>query len=165
MDLSIIIENISLYIDGFFITIQLTGLSLVIGLGMSIPLAIIRTSKNFFLSGPVRLFVYIFRGTPLLIQMFIIYYGFGQFDALKETIFWEFFKNAYLCALLAFTLNTCAYTIEIIRGAIDSMPFGEMEAAKSVPSSTWATAASQTDMKNLLWELGEFSKHSIQICQ
>lgn len=135
MDFSIIMENIDIYIDGFYVTIQLTAISLAIGLCMSIPLAIIRTSRNPLLSSPVRFFIYIFRGTPLLVQMFIIYYGFGQFEALRDTFLWEFFKNAYLCALLAFTLNTCAYTTEIIRGAIDSMPFGEIEAAKSVGMS------------------------------
>lgn len=135
MDFSIIMENIDIYIDGFFVTIQLTAISLAIGLCMSIPLAIIRTSRNPLLSSPVRFFIYIFRGTPLLVQMFIIYYGSGQFEFIKTTIFWDFFKNAYLCALLAFTLNTCAYTTEIIRGAIDSMPFGEIEAAKSVGMS------------------------------
>jgi arginine/ornithine transport system permease protein len=135
MDFSIILENLDIYIGGFFITIQLTAVSLALGLLMSVPLAIIRTSNNLLLNGPVRLFVYIFRGTPLLIQMFIIYYGLGQFDFLKETIIWDFFKHAYFCALFTFTLNTCAYTTEIIRGAIVSMPFGEIEAAKSVGMS------------------------------
>lgn len=135
MDWSIITENIDIYIDGFFVTIQLTAISLAIGLAMAIPMAIARTSRNWFVTAPVRLFIYIFRGTPLLVQMFIIYYGFGQFDAIKTTILWDFFKNAYLCALLAFTMNTCAYTTEIIRGAIDSTSFGEIEAAKSVGMS------------------------------
>lgn len=135
MEFTIILENLPIFLNGLVVTIQLTAVSLCIGLLLSVPLAIIRTSKNIFLSGPVRFFIYVFRGTPLLVQMFLIYYGFGQFDALKETILWDFFKNAYLCALLAFTLNTCAYTTEIIRGAIESTPFGEIEAAKSVGMS------------------------------
>ncbi len=135
MDFSIIFENIDRYIEGFFLTIQLTGISLIIGLMFAIPLAVIRTSRNFLINAPVRFFVYIFRGTPLLVQMFIIYYGFGQFEWMKSTILWDFFKEAYFCALFTFTLNTCAYTIEIIRGAIESTPFGEVEAAKSVGMS------------------------------
>ncbi len=127
--------GLAYYIEGFFLTIQLTGISLLIGLFLAIPLAILRTSKNLFINSPIRLFVYVFRGTPLIVQMYIIYYGFGQFEWLKASIFWSFFKEAYLCALFAFTLNTCAYTIEIIRGSIEATPYGEIEAAKSVGMS------------------------------
>lgn len=135
MEFSIIVENIDIYIEGLFITIQLTAFSLIIGLMIAVPLAILRTSKNMFITLPIRFYVYIFRGTPLLVQMFLIYYGIGQFDAIKTTFLWDYFENAWFCALLAFTLNTGAYTTEIFRGAIDSMPFGEIEAAKSVGMS------------------------------
>lgn len=136
MDLSIIFENIDEYVKGFWLTIQLTGIALFLGLLIALPLSIIRTSKNAFLSVPIRFYIYIFRGTPLLVQMFIIYYGFGQFDLLKGTFLWErFFSHAYFCALFAFALNTGAYTTEILRGAIESTPFGEVEAAKSVGMS------------------------------
>ena len=135
MDFSIIIESFHFYVDGFFVTIQLTGISLAIGLFFAIPLAVLRSSKNFLVNAPIRFFVYIFRGTPLLVQMFIIYYGLGQFDWLKTTFLWDFFEEAYFCALFAFTLNTCAYTIEIVRGGIESNPIGEIEAAKSVGMS------------------------------
>ncbi|MCG8335677.1 MAG: ABC transporter permease [Proteobacteria bacterium] len=127
--------GLAYYVDGFFLTIQLTGISLLVGLLFAIPLAVLRTSKNVLINSPIRFFVYVFRGTPLIVQMYIIYYGLGQFDWLKETILWAFFKEAYFCALFAFTLNTCAYTVEIIRGALDSTPFGEIEAAKSVGMS------------------------------
>ncbi len=153
MDFSIISENLHYYFDGLLITVQLTGISLLLGLIFAIPLAVLRTSRNFILTMPIRFFVYVFRGTPLIVQMFIIYYGLGQFDFVKfgfgvfqegfnpdnignQTFLWKyFFSEAYFCALFAFTLNTCAYTIEIIRGAIESTPFGEVEAAKSVGMS------------------------------
>lgn len=136
MDLSIILENFDIYVDGLWVTIQLTSISLIIGLFIAVPLAIIRTSKNYFLTAPIRFYIYIFRGTPLLVQMFIIYYGLGQFELLKGTFLWEqFFSHAYFCALFAFALNTGAYTTEILRGAIESTPFGEVEAAKSVGMS------------------------------
>jgi arginine/ornithine transport system permease protein len=135
MDFSIISENIHYYIDGAFLTIQLVGFSLLIGLLFAIPLAVLRTSKNYLITAPIRFYVYLFRGTPLLVQIFIIYYGFGQFEWIKSTILWDFFREAYFCALFAFILNTCAYTIEIIRGAIESTPFGEIEAAKSTGMS------------------------------
>ncbi len=116
-------------------TLQLLFVSLLCGLGMAVPLAIMRSSKNFIVQAPVRFFVYIFRGTPLLVQLYIVYYGFGQFEWMKDTILWVFFKEAYFCCLFAFTLNTAAYTTEILRGAIKAMPFGEIEAAKSVGMS------------------------------
>jgi arginine/ornithine transport system permease protein len=127
--------GLAYYIEGVFLTIRLTGISLLVGLALAIPLAVLRTSRNRFINTPIRFFVYVFRGTPLIVQMYIIYYGLGQFEWLKTSLFWEFFKEAYFCALFAFTLNTCAYTIEIIRGAIESTPFGEIEAAKSVGMS------------------------------
>ena len=131
MDLSIIYGNIGIYFEGLILTIKLVSLSLSAGLIMAVPLAVILTSKNFFLTAPVRAFVYFFRGTPLLVQMFLIYYGFGQFEFIKATFLWYFFEEAYYCALLAFTLNTCAYTAEMIRGSIVATPFGEIESAKA----------------------------------
>ncbi len=131
MDFSIIVSNIDFYLEGIKNTIILTSLSLVIGLVLAIPLAVMRTTGITLLDAPVRAFVYFFRGTPLLVQMYLIYYGFGQFEWMKASLLWPFFKEAYCCALFAFTLNTCAYTVEIIRGAIVATPEGEIEAAKA----------------------------------
>ncbi len=135
MDFSIIFDNLDIYLEGLKNTIILVSISLTIGLMLAVPLAVLRTSKNIFVNAPVRAFIYFFRGTPLLVQMFIIYYGFGQFEALRTSFLWPFFKEAYLCALLAFTLNTGAYTTEIIRGAIVATPHGEVEAARSAGMS------------------------------
>jgi len=135
MDFSIITENFGIYLEGLWNTAQLVSLSLIIGLMMAIPLAVFVTSKNIFVNGPIRAYVYFFRGTPLLVQMFLIYYGMGQFDAMKSSILWPLFREAYFCALFAFTLNTAAYTTEIIRGAIVATPHGEIEAAKSTGMS------------------------------
>lgn len=135
MDFSIIIENLPSYVSGTWVTIQLVFISLAIGLMLAIPLAILRTSKNWILTAPIRAFVYFMRGTPLLVQMYMVYYGMGQFEFLKQTFLWNYFQEAYFCALFAFTLNTAGYTIEIIRGAIVNTPFGEIEAAKSVGMS------------------------------
>jgi len=129
MELSIIWENIDIYIEGLKNTIILVSISLVLGFLLAVPLAVLRTYGNRFIQMPIRAFVYFFRGTPLLVQMFIIYYGFGQFEMLKESFLWPFFKEAYFCALFAFTLNTGAYTTEILRGAIKATSHGEIEAA------------------------------------
>ncbi len=119
------------YWDGMVTTVHLVFLSLVIGLLVAVPLAILRTVRNPFVSGPVWLYTYLFRGTPLLIQLYIIYYGIAQIPGIQETFWWEIFREPFYPALLAFTLNTAAYTTEIIRGAIVSTPNGEIEAAKA----------------------------------
>lgn len=135
MDFSIIIGNIDIYIVGLKNTAILVSLSLLVGLLLAIPLAVLRTSKNLLIQAPIRAYVYFFRGTPLLVQMFIIYYGFSQFDWFRESVLWVLFQEAYFCALFAFTLNTGAYTTEIIRGAIEATPHGEIEAAKAAGMS------------------------------
>lgn len=135
MDLSIIVESLPIYMQGFKNTVILVSVACAIGLLFAIPLAVLHTSKNLVVQMPIRAFVYIFRGTPLLVQMFIIYYGFGQFEVFKQSIFWPLFREAYFCALFAFTLNTCAYTVEIIRGAIEATPHGEIEAAMAAGMS------------------------------
>lgn len=129
MELSIIWENIDIYVEGLKNTIILVSISLALGFLLAVPLAVLRTYGNRFVQIPIRAFVYFFRGTPLLVQMFLIYYGFGQFEMLKESFLWPFFKEAYFCALFAFTLNTGAYTTEILRGAIKATSHGEIEAA------------------------------------
>ncbi|WP_282604946.1 ABC transporter permease [Pelagibius sp. Alg239-R121] len=132
MDFSIITENISEYVNGLWLTVQLVSLSLLVGLVLSIPFAVMRSTERLFISGPVWLFTYCFRGTPLLVQMFLFYYGLGQLEFVKElSKSWTFLQDAYWYALLAFTLNTAAYTTEIIRGAIVATPFGEIEAARA----------------------------------
>ncbi|MEH6456245.1 MAG: ABC transporter permease [Cocleimonas sp.] len=129
MDFSIIFENLPLLFKGLNLTIQLLIISLILGFVMAIPLAVAAASKTTWLRLPSKIFIYIFRGTPLLIQIFIIYYGLSQFEWLRESFLWVFFKEAYWCAILAFSLNTAAYTAEIFRGAIVQTPKGEMEAA------------------------------------
>ncbi|TDE24555.1 ABC transporter permease [Vibrio owensii] len=135
MDFSLIIESFPVYLDGLWTTVWLVALALVIGLCVSIPLAIARNSTNYALSLPSWAFIYFFRGTPLLVQLYLIYYGMDQFFPVKDTL-WE---NAWFCALVAFVLNTSAYTAEIIRGAINGLPKGEVEAAKAYGMSTFMT--------------------------
>jgi len=137
MDFSIIFENMDIYLEGLKNTLLLVSSSLFIGLIFAIPLAVLlHTTKNILILYPIRVYIYFFRGTPLLVQMCLIYYGLGQFEPLKTSFLWIFFKEAYFCALFAFALNTCAYTTEIIRGAIENTPQGEIEAAKAVGMST-----------------------------
>ncbi len=135
MEFSIIFDNIGIYFQGLKTTLLLVSVSLFLGFMMAVPLAVLRTSKSVLIQAPIRAYVYFFRGTPLLVQMFIVYYGFGQFNAIKASVLWPLFQEAYFCALFAFTLNTAAYTTEIIRGAIEATPHGEVEAAKAAGMS------------------------------
>ncbi|EKO3501127.1 ABC transporter permease [Vibrio fluvialis] len=135
MDFSLIIGSLPIYFSGLWTTVWLVGLSLVIGLSIAIPLAIARNSRNYIISTPAWGYIYFFRGTPLLVQLYLIYYGMDQFFPVKGTL-WE---NAWFCALVAFVLNTSAYTAEIIRGAINGLPKGEVEAAKAYGMGTWKT--------------------------
>ena len=131
MDFSIIFDNLPLLFKGLGLTLQLLIISLIVGFVLAIPLAIMAASKNAWLRIPVKTYIYIFRGTPLLIQIFIIYYGLAQFDWLRESVLWIVFKEAYWCAIIAFALNTAAYTAEIFRGAIEQTTKGEVEAAEA----------------------------------
>ncbi|MBT7293645.1 MAG: ABC transporter permease, partial [Rhodospirillaceae bacterium] len=132
MDFQLMIDSIPQLLEGAWMTVKLVALALALGICLAIPLALARVSKNPFLWMPVYGFIFVFRGTPLLVQIFIVYYGLGQSEAVRESIFWPFFKEAYWCAIFTFTLNTSAYTAEILRGAIQAVPHGEVEAARAL---------------------------------
>ena len=127
----VIIDNLPLYFQGLWVTIQLVVMSLGAGMILAIPIGLLHTSRNPFIWGLPWAYVYFFRGTPLLVQTYLIYYGSAQFDAVRESFVWPVFKEAYWCALIAFALNTAGYTAEIIRGAVEQTSFGEVEAAKA----------------------------------
>lgn len=127
MDFSLIVDSFPIYLDGLWVTLVLVITSLILGLCIAIPLAMARNSESRFYSTPAWVFIYFFRGTPLLVQLYLIYYGMDQFITIKGTL-WE---NAWFCAMVAFVLNTSAYSSEIIRGAINGLPQGEVEAAKA----------------------------------
>ena len=137
MDIEAIVSNLPLYLEGLVTTVELVAIALVCGLVLAIPIALAASSKNPAVTFLPKSFIYFFRGTPLLVQMYMIYYGAGQFEALRESFIWPVFREAYACALIAFSLNTAAYTSEILRGAIVATPFGEIEAAKACGMSAW----------------------------
>lgn len=121
------------YLSGLWVTIRLVFFSIIIGAVLSVPVAAMRMSKSKLLSLPAYAYVYFFRGTPLLAQTFLIYYGFGEFRPFFEAIgLWTIFRDAWSCALLAFSLNTAAYQAEILKGAIESVPKGQWEAAAAL---------------------------------
>ncbi|HJN25181.1 MAG TPA: ABC transporter permease [Rhodospirillales bacterium] len=132
MDLQIIIDSIPSFLEGMILTIEITVLSLFVGFTMAIPLALMRIAKNPLFWMPAYGYIFFFRGTPLLIQLYIIYFGLGQFYQTLDAVgLWVFFKEAYFCAVFTLALNTAGYTAEILRGAIRAVPIGEIEAAKA----------------------------------
>jgi len=131
MDYIVIIENLPLYLDGLWMTIQLVFISLISGFGLAVPIALMAVSNITIIRYLSKSYIYFFRGTPLLVQMFLIYYGMGQFEFVRDSFLWLFLKEAYWCAIIAFCLNTAGYTAEILRGTIEETPFGEIEAAKA----------------------------------
>ena len=135
MNFGLMIETFPKLLSGLNLTIQLVTISLFLGFCLAIGMALLRLSNNTFLSFFAKTYVFYIRGTPLLVQIFLIYYGIAQFEIIRETFVWSFFKEAYWCGILALTLNTCAYSSEIIRGGILSVPFGQIESAKSVGMS------------------------------
>jgi octopine/nopaline transport system permease protein len=131
MDTPFIVETLRLLISGIPLTLQLAFCSIAAGAVLAVLLALMRLSGNRILDYAARSYVFVFRGTPLLVQIFLIYYGLGQFPEIRQSFLWPFFREPYWCALLALTLNTAAYSSEIIRGGILSVPFGQIEAARA----------------------------------
>lgn len=126
-------ENLPRFLDGAWMTIQLAAFSCSIGLILALPIALARLSRSRALRGAATAYVFFFRGTPLLAQIFLIYYGSGQFrQELSAIGLWTFFRDPWFCALMSLTLNTAAYSSEILRGAIQAVPKGEIEAARAL---------------------------------
>ncbi|MCC4265236.1 ABC transporter permease [Oceanimonas baumannii] len=130
MDWSVILEYWPRLLKGVWVTLELVTLSCLIGTLLSLPLALCRLSTRRWLQRPAKAYIFFFRGTPLLVQIFLIYYGASQFEPLRNSPLWFLFAQPYFCAVLAFSLNTAAYTGEILRGALQSIPAGEIEACK-----------------------------------
>jgi arginine/ornithine transport system permease protein len=133
----LVLQNWDLFVQGLFNTVLLVIVSLVLGGLLSIPLALARANRTPVANPIIQAYVYVFRGTPLLVQTYLIYYGIGQFEEIRSSFLWPFLKEAWWCALIAFVLNTAAYTTEIFRGAIESTPWGEVEASKACGMSPW----------------------------
>jgi octopine/nopaline transport system permease protein len=132
MDISFMAEAFLELLSGLPLTIQLTVLATCTGAILGLLMAFMRMSEHVALRAVAQGYIFIFRGTPLLVQIFLIYYGLGQFNGtLKELGLWWFFREPYWCAILALTLNTTAYTSEIFRGGLQSVPLPMIEAGRA----------------------------------
>ena len=132
MDLELMVNSFPKLLNAAVITLKLLSVSLIIGLFIGLLFAILRLNKNRILNKFAYGYSYIFRGTPLLVQIFIIYFGLGQIEYFRSTFLWVVFKEPYWCAIIAFALNTGAYTSEILRSAFQTIKPGIVEAGKSL---------------------------------
>ena len=138
MDFAFLADVGERLLSGVPLTLELAGTSLGLGLVIALILAPMLHSGRPVLVWPIRGFVAAFRGTPLLVQIFLIYYGLGQFRPFFQEIgLWSVFRAPYWCAILALTLNTSAYATEIIRGGLQSVPDGQIDAARACGMSRW----------------------------
>lgn len=135
-DLNLILESLPAMLAGFGITLKLLLVSGFLGLILAIVLLLMRISGRFYLDWVAQVYIYIFRGTPILVQIFIIYYGLPQFEAIRESIFWSVLREPTGCAILALTLNTGAYVSEILRGGVLGVDKGILEAGTALGMST-----------------------------
>ncbi|CAO3399135.1 ABC transporter permease [Azospirillum palustre] len=124
-------DSLPRMLGGLTLTLQLIIGSLALGALVAFGVALLRLSGNRVVETLAAAYVFVFRGTPLLVQIFLVYYGLGQFEFIRDSILWPFLREPYWCAILALTLNTGAYTSEVLRGAILSVPQGQVEAARA----------------------------------
>lgn len=131
----VIVENHPRLLEGALLTLELVLISGFMGLMLAVPLALMRVSNRPWLQALPFAYIFFFRGTPLLIQIFLVYYGASQFEFIKNSALWPILREPYWCAIITFALHTAAYIAEILRGAIQSIPKGEIEAAKALGMS------------------------------
>jgi octopine/nopaline transport system permease protein len=131
-DLALIVDSIPKMLMGIGLTFQLLFLSAVLGLALAILLLLMRISGRWYLAAPTMIYIYIFRGTPILVQIFIIYYGLPQLDFIRDSFFWPILREPFGCAILALTLNTGAYVSEILRGGVLGVDRGLKEAGAAL---------------------------------
>ena len=132
MDFELMITSFPKLLIATTVTLKLLSLYLLFGLVIGLLFAVMRMSKNFLFNKFAYGYSYLFRGTPLLVQIFIIYFGFGQVEFIRNSILWVILKEPYWCAIIAFALNTGAYTSEILRSAFQTIKKGYIEAGKSL---------------------------------
>ena len=131
-DFSLVWDSIPQMLMGIGLTFQLMFISAFLGTALAIALLLMRLSGKWYLMWPSLVYIYVFRGTPILVQIFIIYYGLPQFEFVRESIFWPLLREPFGCAVLALSLNVGAYVSEILRGGVLGVDRGLLEAASAL---------------------------------
>ncbi|WP_152226975.1 ABC transporter permease [Pseudomonas sp. SCB32] len=134
-DFELILKWMPKMLQGVELTLELLAIAVVAGLCLAVPLGIARASRHWYVRAVPYAYVFFFRGTPLLLQLALVYYGLAQFEAVRKSSLWPYLRDPYWCALLTMTLHTAAYIAEILRGAIHAIPVGEVEAARALGMS------------------------------
>lgn len=131
-DFSLIAFSLPTILAGLGLTLNLLVVSTLFGLVLAVLILLMRLSGRTWLIWPAKTYIYFFRGTPLLVQLFIIYYGLPQFGFLRESILWPLLREPYWCAVIALALNTAAYVSEILRGGVMGVDRGLVEAGRAL---------------------------------
>ena len=132
MNWEVIIKWLPKLAQGATLTLELVAIAVIAGLLLAIPLGIARSSKLWWVRAFPYGYIFFFRGTPLLVQLFLVYYGLAQFDVIRNSSMWPYLRDPFWCATATMTLHTAAYIAEILRGAIQAIPPGEIEAARAL---------------------------------
>jgi len=135
MNWDVIIKWLPKLAQGATLTLELVAIAVIAGLLLAIPLGIARSSRLRYVRALPYAYIFFFRGTPLLVQLFLVYYGLAQFDTVRSSALWPYLRDPFWCATVTMTLHTAAYIAEILRGAIQAIPRGEIEAARALGMS------------------------------
>jgi len=134
-------EYFPLLMQGLWLTIQLLVLSMVFGMILAVPVGLVQVTGPKWLAAIAKAYCTVMRGTPLLVQLWLLYFGLGSvfaaYPEIRQSMFWPILREGYFYAVLAFSLNTGGYSGEIMRGGFLSVPKGELEAARAYGMSPW----------------------------
>jgi len=160
-DLEVVARIFGRLVDGLWMTIFIVIASMILGNLMAIPVALARVSARWWLRYPAAAYILFIRGTPLIVQMFMIYYGLGQFPAVRQSFLWPVLRDALACAILALSLNTAGYSGEVLRGAIETVPKGLKEAGTALGMTKWKVMLLVTVPLAIRQSLPTFANESV----
>ncbi|HVL00976.1 MAG TPA: ABC transporter permease [Dongiaceae bacterium] len=135
MQWDVILQAMPKLLQGVVLTLELVALSGLMGLMFAIPMGVARASTHWYVRSLPYGYIFLFRGTPLLVQLFLVYYGLAQFEAVRKGPLWPYLRDPFWCAVITMTMHTTAYIAEIVRGALQAVPAGEIEAARALGMS------------------------------
>ena len=135
IDFVLILSHWDIFLIGIKNTVLLVLVGLSFGAVIALPMAIARWKRVPFLAKAIGVFVYVFRGSPMLVQAYVFYYGLAQFEAVRNSFLWPVLREPWWCAAIAFAINSAAYQVEIYRGGLDAVPRGEIEATAAIGMS------------------------------
>ncbi|WJN59960.1 ABC transporter permease [Pseudomonas sp. SO81] len=135
MNWEVIVKYLPKLLEGAALTVELVAFAVLAGLVLALPMGIARASRHWYVRALPYGYIFFFRGTPLLVQLFLVYYGLAQFDVVRQGPLWPYLRDPYWCTVITMTMHTAAYIAEILRGAIQAVPPGEIEAARALGMS------------------------------